>query len=261
MKVVILAGGRGTRISEESVLRPKPMVTIGDMPILWHIMKIYSHYGFNDFIICCGYKGEYIKKFFLNYAMQFSETAFNLSLLNESAMTEMKTNNIAEKWNIVLANTGLNTLTAKRIMKIKEYIGDDEEFMVTYGDGVADIDLDKLLKFHKEKGKIVTNSTTRPEGRFGAIKIDDNGIVDSFQEKARSDQSFVNIGFMVMNKEVFSFLENCDEMLERGPFEKISNKEQMAAYKHNGFWSPMDNVNDRAYLEKMWETNPPWKVW
>ncbi len=259
MKVVILAGGRGTRISEESSLRPKPMVPIGGMPIIWHIMKIYSSYGFNEFIICCGYKGEYIKKYFVNYVMKCKSTKFDFTSRNDD-FPKITTDSSNENWKIVLANTGLNTLTAGRIKKIEEYIGDDEEFMLTYGDGVADIDISKLIKFHRSAGKILTISTTQPEGRFGAIKIE-NGIVNSFQEKARQDQSYVNIGFMVMNRKIFEYLGDGLDMLEREPFEKLASIEQMAAYKHDGFWSPMDNINDRAYLEKLWRINAPWKVW
>lgn len=258
MKAVILAGGRGTRISEESVIRPKPMVTIGGMPIIWHIMKIYSYYGIRNFIICCGYKGEYIKKYFMDYNLLCNDAEFALS----SGSNRVLNGDCAkDDWNIILANTGLNTLTAGRILKIKEYIGDDEEFFLTYGDGVADINLESLIQFHHKSQKIVTISATQPEGRFGAIKIAGDGVVESFNEKARRNQSFVNIGFMVMNRAVFDYLGDGNSMLEKEPFERLAMEKQMAAYKHPGFWSPMDNINDRSYLENLWNNGAPWKLW
>lgn len=262
MKVVILAGGKGTRISEESVLRPKPMVTIGGRPILWHIMKIYDSFGFHDFIVCCGYKGEIIKKYFVRYALQRSKVRFGLSQLEPNGQTKMMDDHEnSENWKVICANTGLETLTAGRILKIKKYIGEDEEFMITYGDGVADIDIPELIRFHREHGKVLTISTTRPEGRFGAISIDEAGNVDSFQEKARRSQSYVNIGFMVADKRLFGYLGDGSEMLERGPFERLVADGQMAAYKHPGFWSPMDNIHDREYLEKLWCNEAPWRRW
>ena len=260
MKVVILAGGKGTRISEESVSRPKPMVTIGGKPILWHIMKIYDSFGFRDFIICCGYKGEYIKRYFVRYGLQHTSVDFSLREIKACGETIIKNNVEKEKWNVICANTGLETLTAGRLLKIKKYIDVDEEFMITYGDGVADIDLDELLAFHHSHGKVLTISTTRPAGRFGAISIAPNGIIDSFQEKARKSQSFVNIGFMVANCRLFDYLGEGDEMLERGPFEKLVADRQIAAYKHPGFWSPMDNIHDREYLEGLWREGAPWKL-
>lgn len=262
MKVVILAGGKGTRISEESSLRPKPLVTIGGRPILWHIMKIYSSYGFHDFIVCCGYKGEYIKRYFARYGLQHASVKFSLSHLKENGQTKDITDKEkTENWKVICANTGLETLTAGRILKIKKYIGEDEEFMITYGDGVADIDLTELIGFHRERGKILTISTTRPEGRFGAISIDQEGNVDSFKEKARRSQSYVNIGFMVANRKLFDYLGDGREMLERGPFERLVADGQIAAYKHPGFWSPMDNIHDREYLEKLWSKDALWKIW
>ena len=198
MKVVILAGGKGSRISEESVWKPKPMIEVGDKPILWHIMKGYSEYGFHDFIICCGYKGHMIKEYFVHYYMYQADTTFHLRDRRRAYCQST-----AEPWRITLANTGLETLTAGRILKIKDYIGQDETFMLTYGDGVADIDIPALLAFHKSHGKIATITTTQPAGRFGAIKIDEDGSIVSFTEKARRDQSWVNIGFMVLNRKVF----------------------------------------------------------
>ena len=256
MKVVILAGGKGTRISEESQLKPKPMVEIGGKPILWHIMKLYSFYGFHEFIICCGYKGQMIKEYFIHYYVNQSDSTFLLKN-KETVVHE----NFAEPWKVTLANTGLNTLTAGRILKIRDYIGEDEEFFLTYGDGVSDVDIPALLKFHREHGKTATITTTQPEGRFGAIKIESDGIIESFKEKARKDQSWVNAGFMVMNKEIFDYLGDGSEMLEAAPFERMAAEGRMAAYPHPGFWSPMDTVHDRDYLEKLWNNNEaPWKV-
>ncbi len=257
MKVVILAGGKGSRISEESVLKPKPMVEIGDKPILWHIMKIYSAYGYHDFIVCCGYKGHIIKDYFVHYYMYQSDVTFYLKDTERGYH-----NSTVEPWRITLANTGLETLTAGRILRIREYIGKDEDFMLTYGDGVADVDIPALFAFHKECGKIATITTTQPSGRFGAIKIDEDGVIESFKEKARRDQSWVNAGFMVLNRKIFEYLGDGSEMLEATPFERLAADHQMAAYRHPGFWSPMDTVHDRAYLEGLWSSGQaPWRIW
>lgn len=257
MKVVILAGGMGTRFSEETVLRPKPMIEIGNRPILWHIMKIYSAYGFDEFIICCGYKGHMIKDYFTHYYMYQADVTF---LVKDRKKTEH--NNTVEQWKVTLADTGLHTLTAGRILRIRDYIGEDEEFMLTYGDGVADVDIPSLLKFHKEHGRIATISTTQPEGRFGAISIDPGGRVESFKEKARKDQSWVNIGYMVLNRRIFDYLGDGSEMLEATPFERLAADGEMMAYRHPGFWSPMDTIKDKAYLEGLWESGKaPWKMW
>lgn len=257
MKVVILAGGKGTRISEESVLRPKPMIEIGGMPILWHIMKIYSFYGFYEFIICCGYKGQMIKDYFIHYYMHQSDSTFSLA---DQAVTVHE--NHAEPWKVTLANTGLHTLTAGRILKIKDYI-DEDEFMLTYGDGVSDVNIQKLLEFHHENGRIATITTTQPSGRFGALKIDAvTNQVKGFKEKARADQAWVNAGFMVLNRKIFDYLGDGSEMLETGPLEAVAEAGEMAAYKHEGFWSPMDTVRDKGYLEELWESGKaPWKIW
>lgn len=257
MKVVILAGGKGSRISEESVSKPKPMVEIGGKPILWHIMKIYSAYGYHDFIICCGYKGHMIKDYFVHYYMYQSDATFYL----KNKQTEYH-NPAAEPWRITLANTGLETLTAGRIQQIRDYIGDDETFMLTYGDGVADVDIPLLLAFHRAHGRIATITTTQPAGRFGAIKINESGFIESFREKARKDQSWVNAGFMVLNRGIFDYLGEGKEMLEEAPFERMATEQQMAAYRHQGFWSPMDTVHDRAYLEALWSSGQAaWKIW
>lgn len=256
MKVVILAGGKGTRISEESVLRPKPMIEIGGMPILWHIMKIYSFFGFHEFIICCGYKGQMIKDYFIHYYMHQSDSTFSLT---DQAVTVHE--NHAEPWKVTLANTGLHTLTAGRILKVKDYI-DDDEFLLTYGDGVSDVNIHKLIEFHHANGRIATITTTQPPGRFGALKIDHvTNQVKGFKEKARADQAWVNAGFMVLNRKIFDYLGDGSEMLEEGPLEAVARDGEMTAYKHDGFWSPMDTMRDKEYLEELWESGKaPWKL-
>lgn len=258
MKVVLLAGGLGSRLSEETQSKPKPMVEIGEYPILWHIMKIYSYYDFNEFIICCGYKGQVIKDYFIHYNRYRRTPTYKLGQQNIENYSED-----TEPWEITMANTGLKTLTAGRILKIKEYIGEDEEFMLTYGDGVGDVNLDELLKFHHSHGRIATISVTKPAGRFGAIQInEETGEILNFKEKARKDQSWVNIGYMVFNRRIFDYLGDGSEMLEATPFEKLAEDGQMAAYRHEGFWSPMDTVHDRGYLEGLWNTDKaPWKLW
>lgn len=257
MKVVILAGGMGTRISEESYLKPKPMIEIGGHPILWHIMKIYSSYGYNDFIICCGYKGHVIKEYFLDYYMYQSDITIDLT---NNDLTVHET--ISEPWKVTLVNTGLYTSTAGRIKQIQKYVG-DEPFMMTYGDGVADVDIATLVDFHKKQGKAVTITTTRPAGRFGVLQMDDKAeLVRSFKEKGTEDQAWVNAGFAVFNKEIFDYLGDGSDMLEQTPYEQLAQAGQMAAYKHAGFWSPMDTMRDKNYLEELWQTgNAKWKVW
>ena len=256
MKVVILAGGKGTRISEESKLRPKPMVQIGGRPILWHIMKYYSYYGYHDFIICCGYKGYMIKEYFVKYYMNNSRIEFHLRQ-GRVEVIQRET----EPWKVTLVDTGLETLTAGRIIKVRDYIG-EEPFMLTYGDGVSDIDIEKLVTFHRQQKKTLTISTTRPEGRFGALKIDEDTLtVRGFKEKARDDQSWVNMGFMVMEPEIFDYLGDGESMLEENTFEALAASGQMAAYRHHGFWSPMDTIRDRDFLNGLWKRNQaPWKV-
>ncbi len=257
MKVVILAGGKGSRISEESQLKPKPMIEIGGMPILWHIMKIYSFYGFHEFIICCGYKGQMIKEYFIHYYMYQSDCT--ISLCEKSMQIH---ENHAEPWRVTLANTGLNTLTAGRILKIKDYI-DGDEFMLTYGDGVSDVNLERLIDFHHKNGKIATITTTQPSGRFGALKINkETNQVEGFKEKARGDQAWVNAGFMILNRKIFDYMGDGSEMLEDGPLEAVAKDGEMAAYKHEGFWSPMDTLRDKYYLENLWKSgHAPWKIW
>ena len=258
MTAVILAGGKGTRISEESAVRPKPMVTIGGKPILWHILKIYASFGVRRFIICCGYKSELIKKYFIHMDISNHDSVFCLA---DGTFSAVLPGTLSEDWDVILANTGLNTMTAGRILKVREYLKDDEEFFLTYGDGVADIDLQALLEFHHKMDKIVTISAAQPEGRFGALKISDDGIIESFREKARKNQPFVNIGFMVMRREVFNYLGDGLDMLEKEPFEKMVREREIASYRHAGFWSPMDNISDRGHLERLWAEGAPWKIW
>lgn len=255
MKAVILAGGKGTRISEESKVKPKPMVEIGGRPILWHIMKCYEKYHITEFIVCCGYKGHMINEYFVNYNRHYNNICVDLGNENISLC-----GNQVEPWKVTLVNTGNDTLTAGRLLRVKEYIG-KETFMLTYGDGVADVNLDELLEFHKSEKKILTISTTRPEGRFGALKLNDKeNIVEGFKEKAREDQSWVNIGFMVMEPEIFEYLGDGNSMLETEPFERLAKEREMVAYRHKGFWSPMDNIHDRDYLQHLWENDlAPWR--
>lgn len=257
MKVIILAGGKGTRISEESQSRPKPMVEIGGMPILWHIMKIYSFYGFHEFIICCGYKGQMIKEYFIHYYIHQSDSTFQL----KDRQVVIQESNV-EPWKVTLANTGLDTLTAGRILKVKDYILDDD-FMLTYGDGVSNVNIKKLLDYHFQNKKAVTVTVTQPPGRFGALDIDKTtNHVAGFREKDRADQAWVNTGFMVLNHKIFDYLGDGSEMLEAGPLERAAAAGEMVAYMHQGFWSPMDTMRDKQYLESLWERGQaPWKIW
>lgn len=258
MKVVILAGGFGTRISEESHLKPKPMIEIGGKPILWHIMKIYSHYGFNDFIICCGYKQDYIKEWFANYYLHNSDITFDFSQNNKMTIH----NNVSEPWKVTLVDTGLNTMTGGRIKRIQNYIN-NERFMVTYGDGVADIDIDALLKFHTDNGKIATLSAVQLPGRFGLANIQNNNEVVSFVEKPIGDDgSWINGGFFVLEPEIFNYINNEQTIWEKEPLEELAAKKQLMAYKHHGFWRPMDSLRDKNVLEELWNLQKaPWKVW
>lgn len=257
MKVVILAGGKGTRISEESLLRPKPMIEIGGKPILWHIMKMYSFYGYNEFIICCGYKGQMIKEYFTHYYVRQADSTF---ILQDRQVIVHESN--IEPWKVTLANTGLETLTAGRILKIKDYIEDDE-FLLTYGDGVSDVDINTVINFHHQNGRIATITTVQPEGRFGAIKINSaTNQIEGFKEKVRADQAWVNAGFMVLNRKIFDYLGDGSMMLEDKPFETLVSDGQMTAYMYDGFWSPMDTMRDKEYLEGLWERGEaPWKRW
>ncbi len=259
MKVVILAGGLGTRISEESYLKPKPMIEIGEQPILWHIMKYYSAFGFDDFIICCGYKGHIIKEYFADYYLHRSDVTFDFSAGNRMTVHE----NVAEPWRVTLVDTGLHTQTGGRIKRVQKYIG-AESFMLTYGDGVSNIDLNALLAQHRASSKIVTLTGIQPGGRFGVLDLDESGrTVIGFREKAQEDGGWINGGFMVMEPEVFQYLsteEGC--VLERGPLQKIAKDGRLGVYKHAGFWQCMDTQRDRGRLENLWATgNALWKIW
>ena len=256
MKVVILAGGLGTRISEESHLRPKPMIEIGGAPILWHIMKTYSHYGVNEFIICLGYKGHIIKEFFANYCMYRSNLMIDLQ---RNSLEILDT--AVEPWKVTLIDTGLNTMTGGRIKRIQKYIG-DETFMLTYGDGVSDVNIGELLRFHKNHKKLCTVTTIQPTGRFGAITIEKENSVKSFIEKPKGDGAWINGGYFVCEPGVFDFIEGDHITWEREPMERIAQQHQMMAFKHAGFWKPMDTLKDKEDLNKMWESGEAvWKVW
>jgi glucose-1-phosphate cytidylyltransferase len=257
MKVVILAGGLGTRISEESHLRPKPMIEIGGMPILWHIMKIYSYYGFNEFIICCGYKGYMIKEYFADYYLHRSDITFDFSENNKMIIH----NNVAEPWKVTLVETGINTMTGGRIKKIRDYVGDNR-FMMTYGDGVADIDIDRLIEFHEENGKLATLTAIQPGGRFGVIDIGEKNSIQSFVEKAKEDGGWINAGFMVLEPEVFDYIDGDNTIFEKEPLEMLASQNNLMAYKHKGFWQCMDTQRDKQRLENLWDNgSAPWRKW
>ncbi len=257
MKVVILAGGFGTRISEESEIKPKPMIEIGGMPIMWHIMKLYSHYGFNDFIICIGYKGYYIKEYFAHYFLHQSDVTFDFT--KNSAMIVHK--HTADPWRVTLIDTGLNTMTGGRIKRIQNYV-DDKTFMLTYGDGVSNIDIKKLIEHHKEKKKYATVTSTQPLGRFGALNLDSKNNVLSFEEKPRGDSVWINAGFFVLEPEIFNYIKCDDSIWERDPLENIARDGQLTTYQHHDFWLPMDTLRDKNKLEELWSSGKaPWKLW
>lgn len=257
MKVVILAGGFGTRISEESHLKPKPMIEIGDKPILWHIMKVYSHYGFNEFVICLGYKGYIIKEYFANYFLHQSDVTIDLERNNCLEIHNSK----AEPWKVTLVDTGLQTATGGRIKRIRNYVGKGT-FMLTYGDGVGDVDIPALLAFHGNHRKLATITAVQPPGRFGALRLDDGDHVMSFQEKPQGDSAWINGGFFVLEPEIFNYIEGDDMLWEKQPVEKLATDGQLLAFKHRGFWQPMDTIRDKNNLEELWKTNKaPWKVW
>ncbi len=256
MKVVILAGGLGTRLSEETDIKPKPMVEIGGKPILWHIMKIYSHYGFNDFVICLGYKGYVIKEYFANYFLHQSDVTINLKE-NNMEIHQSK----AEPWKITLVDTGLNTMTGGRIKRVQKYIG-NEAFMLTYGDGVGNVDIHALLKFHKSHKKYATVTSVQPSGRFGALNLDNNKNVVSFQEKPRGDGSWINGGFFVLEPPIFDYIRSDETVWENEPLENLAHDGQLVAHTHTGFWQPMDTLRDKNHLEELWKTGKaPWKMW
>ena len=259
MKVVILAGGMGTRISEETVVRPKPMIEIGGKPILWHIMKIYSHYGFNDFIICCGYKGYMIKEYFANYFLNQADLTIDLGA-NRMEIHH----SYAEPWKITLIDTGLNTMTGGRIKRIQPYVG-NETFMLTYGDGVGDIDLNALMAFHLQHQKKATVTVVQPFGRFGAVQFDTKESVNvtAFHEKPRGDGTWINGGFFVLEPAIFDHITEGDQTIwEQSPLQSLAQEKQLAAFKHDGFWKPMDTLHDKTDLEDAWQkNNAKWKLW
>ena len=257
MKVVLLAGGLGTRLSEETVLKPKPMVEIGGMPMLWHIMKMYSSHGYNDFVVCLGYKGYVVKEYFANYFMHKSDITIDLAT---NSMMVHDTN--AEPWKITLVDTGADSMTGGRVKRIQKHIG-NETFMLTYGDGVSNVDIKKLVEFHQSKGKLCTVTSVQPSGRFGAINMSDDDTVLSFMEKPKGDGAWINGGFFVCEPGVFDYIKGGDATIwEREPMENLAKDSQMAAFKHEGFWKPMDTLRDKVELEQDWVNNKAqWKTW
>lgn len=257
MKVVLLAGGYGTRISEETNLKPKPMVEIGGKPIIWHIMKIYSYYGFNEFIILLGYKGYYIKEYFANYFLHQSDVTIDLQTNSMQVH-----NNSSEPWKVTLVDTGLDTMTGARIKRAQNYIG-NETFLLTYGDGVSDVNISKSVEFHKKQGKIITTTAVQPEARFGNLLIDEQMNIKEFKEKPKNETGWINGGFFVCEPEVFDYLsenENC--IFEQDPLKNMTNDKKACAYKHSGFWQPMDTLRDNQKLNQLWKENKaPWKLW
>jgi glucose-1-phosphate cytidylyltransferase len=256
MKAVILAGGLGSRLSEETSTRPKPMVEIGGRPILWHIMKTYSHYGVNDFVICLGYKGYVIKEYFANYFLHMSDVTFDMA----KNQMEVHQNN-AEPWRVTLVDTGADSQTGGRLRRVREYLEPGEDFCFTYGDGVADVDIGKLVAFHKAHGKKATVTATQPPGRFGALNIN-NHFVESFREKPHGDDSWINGGYFVLKPEVIDLIAEDETIWEREPLEALASTGNLLAYEHGGFWQPMDTLREKQQLEDLWERKvAPWKVW
>jgi len=255
MKVVILAGGLGTRISEETHLKPKPMIEIGGKPILWHIMKIYSAHGINDFIICLGYKGYLIKEYFANYYLHMSDVTFNMG--DNSVEIHQ---NLAEPWKVTLVDTGEETMTGGRLKRIANYL-DNEDFCFTYGDGVADVNISELIKFHKEQGTRATVTAVQPPGRFGTLNIKGNKI-DVFQEKPKGDGAWINGGFFVLSPSVIDYIDNDQTHWERAPLERLAKEGELSSYLHQGFWQPMDTLRDKVKLDELWNGgNAPWRIW
>jgi len=256
MKAVILAGGLGTRISEETDLKPKPMVEVGGRPILWHIMKIYSAHGINDFIICCGYRGYIIKEYFANYFLHQSDVTFNMK--NNTMQVHHKR---AEPWEITLVDTGENTMTGGRLLQIADYIKNEKYFLFTYGDGVSDIDITASVKFHRQHEKMVTLTATYPPGRFGALEIKEK-IVESFQEKPRGDGALINGGFFVLSPKALDYIEDNNTVWEQEPLKILAENGELMAFQHPGFWQPLDTLRDKNYLEELWaKGKAPWKIW
>jgi glucose-1-phosphate cytidylyltransferase len=256
MKTLLLAGGFGTRISEETSLKPKPMIEIGGKPILWHIMKMYSKHGFNDFVVLLGYKGYVIKEYFSNYFLHQSDVTFDMT----SNKMEVH-NNSSEPWKITLIDTGANTMTGGRIKRASEYIG-DEPFLLTYGDGVSDVNITESLKFHKEHKKLITMTSVQPAGRFGALDINEDNRVSSFVEKPNGDGNWINGGFFVCQPKVLDYISGDDTVFEKEPLEKLAKEGELYTYKHHGFWQCMDTLRDKNYLNKLWDSNKaPWKTY
>ena len=257
MKAVILAGGLGTRLSEETSIRPKPMVEVGGKPILWHIMKTYSANGIHDFIICCGYKGYVIKEYFANYFLHMSDVTFDMRFNQMNVHS-----GYAEPWRVTLVNTGDNTMTGGRLKQVREHIG-NETFCFTYGDGVSNINITELIKFHQEQKTLATLSAVQPAGRFGAISLgQEQTKITSFKEKPEGDGAWINGGYFVLEPQVIDFIADTSTVWEKEPLEKLANLEQLSAYKHDGFWQPMDTLRDKNYLEELWKSGKaPWQVW
>lgn len=254
-KVVILAGGLGSRLAEETELRPKPLIEIGGRPILWHIMKIYSKFGLNDFLICLGYKGYMIKEYFANYDLHTSDVTFDLS--NNTTTVHRRR---AEPWRVTLVDTGDTTMTGGRIRRVREHIG-DKNFCLTYGDGLAAIDLVELLRFHEKQGSLATITAVQPPGRFGAIEIDDTSRVQNFREKPQGDDTWINGGFLVLSPKVIDYIDGDETVFEQAPLQRLSAERQLAAYRHSGFWHPMDTLRDKRYLEELWASGrAPWRM-
>lgn len=254
MKTIILAGGLGTRLSEETHLRPKPMVEIGGMPILWHLMKWYASYGYKEFVVALGYKGEVIKEFFYNYKLHKSDMLIELS----SGLAHYE-NDLSEDWKISLLDTGQNTLTGGRLLRLKKLFNPGDTFMLTYGDGLSNVDIKNLVNFHKDHGKLATITSVRPPARFGSITMDDNNCITEFKEKPQIGEGWINGGFFVFNYGIFNYLENDTTILEKDPLEKLALDNELVAYKHSGFWQCMDTIRDRDSLNEIWNTGtPPW---
>ncbi|MDR1701899.1 MAG: glucose-1-phosphate cytidylyltransferase [Sporomusaceae bacterium] len=257
MKVVILAGGFGTRISEESHLKPKPMIEIGEKPILWHIMKIYSHYGFNEFIVCLGYKGYHIKEYFAHYFLHESDVTFDYTTDKQTILNH----HAVENWKVTLVNTGLETATGGRIKRARPYIGNNT-FMLTYGDGVSDVDIKKLVEFHQAHGKAATVTSIQPVGKYGTFSVGKDNTVRGFKEKPKTSSTWVNAGFFVFEPKIFDYIDNDSTALESTPLEKLAEHEQLVSFKHYGFWQPMDTLREKSFLESLWNANKaPWKIW
>lgn len=256
MKAVILAGGLGTRISEDTNLRPKPMIEIGGKPILWHIMKTYSHHGINDFIICCGYKGYVIKEYFANYFLHMSDVTFDM----QNNQMEVHQRN-AEPWKVTLVDTGENTMTGGRLKRVADYLKDDELFCLTYGDGVSDVNITELIAFHKAQNVKATLTATIPPGRFGALDMSGNKV-NSFMEKPQGDGAMINGGFFVLSPKVIDYISGDKTILEREPLERLAHEGELSAFHHHGFWQPMDTLRDKIHLEELWASGKaPWKIW